>query len=306
MKISICIPTYNRPELLMEALNSCLNQTLKPFEIIIGDDSKDNETQEAIRILKESKKDKELVRYFKNPVSLGQAANVNSLIKRVRGDKMVLLHDDDLLLPWALSVMATAFEEDPALGAVYGKQYIIDHEGKVDMNHSEQNNRYFFRSSQYVDQPLSSLESSVVQQFPNDSYMVDSELAKQVKYRKKEIIGNAGDFDFGIRLAQSGARFRYIDEYLSKYRVTPFSVARDGTDSGFRAFKIISNSGVSQDNDYVNMILKRKAPTAITQAIASGRRKEAMKIYFSKWHRGSILSLGGVRRLLMLFGPRFN
>lgn len=306
MKISICIPTYNRPKLLMEALNSCLSQTLKPFEIIIGDDSRNRSTQEAIRNLKESMEDGGCIRYYKNPVSLGQAANVNTLIKRVKGDKMVLLHDDDLLLPWALSVMAAAFEEDPGLGAVFGKQYIIDNEGKVDMDQSEENNRYFFRSSQYVDHPLSALESSVVQQFPNDSYMVDSQLAKQVKYRKKEDIGNAGDFDFGLRLAQSGTRFHYIDQYLSKYRVTPSSVARDGTDSGFRAYKIISDSGVSQDNVYVNMILKRKAPIAVSQAIAYGKRKEAMQIYFSKWHRGRILTLGGVRRFIMLLRPPFN
>lgn len=306
MKISVCIPTYNRPELLLEALHSCLNQTSKPFEIIIGDDSKNFATREAVRTLKESVEERERIRYYKNPVSLGQAANVNSLIKRVKGDKMVLLHDDDLLLPWALSVMAAAFEQDPDLGAVFGKQYIIDNEGKVDVEVSKENNRYFFRSSQYANQPLSALESSVVQQFPNDCYMVDSSLAKQVKYRNKEVIGNAGDFDFGIRLAQSGARFHYIDQYLSKYRLTPSSVARDGTDSGYRAYKIISESGVSKDNLYVNTVLRRKAPIAVSQAIAYGKRKEALQIYFSKWHRHSIMTPGGFRRLFMLLRPPYN
>ena len=34
-KVSICIPTYKRPELLKVALDSCLAQTFKDFEVVI-------------------------------------------------------------------------------------------------------------------------------------------------------------------------------------------------------------------------------------------------------------------------------
>jgi glycosyltransferase involved in cell wall biosynthesis len=49
MKISIIIPTYNRPVLFKECLESCINQDLIPFEIIIGDDSSNSETTELVK-----------------------------------------------------------------------------------------------------------------------------------------------------------------------------------------------------------------------------------------------------------------
>lgn len=303
MRISICIPTYNRPDLLMEALRSCLAQTLQPFEIIIGDDSKNTLSQEAVLELLERGVGADQIKYHKNPVSLGQADNVNNLIGEVIGDKMVLLHDDDLLLPGALATMAAVFENNPKVDAVFGKQYIIDNQGKLDLEKSKQANSYFFRTSEYSEYPLSAIEASVVQQFPNDCYMVGSKTAKQIGYRKKELIGNAGDFDFGLRLALHGARFQYIDEYLAKYRITDSSVARDGTDSGFQAFEIISKSGVPKDNLYVDLILRRKAPIAVREAIAYGRKRDAVKIYFSKWHRKKIFTLGGIKRFFMLMNP---
>lgn len=303
MRISICIPTYNRPDLLMEAVRSCLAQTLQPFEIIIGDDSKNTQSQEAVLELLERGLGTDQIKYHKNPVSLGQADNVNTLISKVIGDKMVLLHDDDLLLPGALAAMVAAFENNPKVDAVFGKQYIIDNQGEVDLEKSEQANSYFFRAPKYAEHPLSAIEASVVQQFPNDCYMVDSKIAKQIGYRKKEQIGNAGDFDFGLRLALHGARFHYIDQHLAKYRITDSSVARNGTDSGYQAFEIISKSGVPKDNLYVDLILRRKAPIAVHEAIAYGRKREAVKIYFSKWHRKKIFTPGGIKRFFMLMSP---
>lgn len=303
MRISICIPTYNRPDLLMQALRSCLIQSLQPFEILIGDDSKDDLSKVAVSELLESGVGTRQIKYHRNPVSLGQADNVNTLIERVSGDKMVLLHDDDLLLPEALASMAAVFESNPDVDAVFGKQYIIDNHGRLDVERSEEANTYFFRTAKYVEFPLSSIEASVVQQFPNDCYMVDSQKAKETGYRKKEQIGNAGDFDFGLRLALHGAKFHYIDQYLAKYRITDSSVARNGTDSGLQAFQIIYKSGIAKDNLYVDLILRRKAPIAVYEAISYGRRKDAIKIYFSKWHRKKIFTPGGIKRFFMLMNP---
>ena len=49
--VSILIPTYNRPHYFQLALNSALAQTYPNIEIIIGDDSTDNKTQELVRKL---------------------------------------------------------------------------------------------------------------------------------------------------------------------------------------------------------------------------------------------------------------
>ena len=48
MSISICIPTYNRPELLANCLNSLSLQTNKNFEVCISDNCSDNDIRDII------------------------------------------------------------------------------------------------------------------------------------------------------------------------------------------------------------------------------------------------------------------
>ena len=48
MKISICITSYNQKKYLIEAIESVLAQTLKPFQVIIVDDCSIDESQEVI------------------------------------------------------------------------------------------------------------------------------------------------------------------------------------------------------------------------------------------------------------------
>lgn len=48
IKVSIVVSTYNRPDALNSVLNSILNQTNLPTEIVIADDGSSNETRELI------------------------------------------------------------------------------------------------------------------------------------------------------------------------------------------------------------------------------------------------------------------
>src|SRR5262245_41810902 len=94
-KVSICLPTYQRPELIGQCLDSCLSQTHTNIEVLIGDDSRDDRTQSLIeaRYAADPR-----VRYVRNIPSLGQARNVGSLFARATGDRILLIHDDDFLV----------------------------------------------------------------------------------------------------------------------------------------------------------------------------------------------------------------
>jgi len=50
-KVSIIIPTYKRPDLIKRAIRSILNQTYQDFEIVIIDDSPDDETEKVVKNL---------------------------------------------------------------------------------------------------------------------------------------------------------------------------------------------------------------------------------------------------------------
>ncbi len=89
--ISICIPAYKNAAFLSRLLDSIAHQTFKDFEVIISDDSPDNELETIIEFYK---------RYFpivyhKNTVALGSPANWNNAIQLAKGKWIKLMHNDD-------------------------------------------------------------------------------------------------------------------------------------------------------------------------------------------------------------------
>jgi glycosyltransferase involved in cell wall biosynthesis len=118
--ISVCIPTCDRPQLLRKALESALSQTLPACEILIGDDSSNDASEKVVAAARATSKVPLI--YFRNLPPLGQAGNTNRLFRAATGECLVLLHDDDLLLPGALADLANCWKEHPELTAAYGKQ----------------------------------------------------------------------------------------------------------------------------------------------------------------------------------------
>ena len=85
MKISVCIPTYKRPTMLVKALDSVLAQSVSAYEIIVGDDSPDGATEATARELLVQNPEAP-IRYFHHSPGFGQAANVAKLFELATGE----------------------------------------------------------------------------------------------------------------------------------------------------------------------------------------------------------------------------
>jgi len=304
IRVSIVITTYKRPGQLLEALQSCLEQTYMPYEVIIGDDSPDHLTALAIQPLMQAHPDR--IRYVKNSPGLGQAGNVNMLFDAAKGDKVVLLHDDDLLLANCLECLVDCFIRNPDIRIAFGKQYIITDDGQVSVERSEGYNGSYFRFSPYEGSVLTAFEAGLGQQIPNNAYMIDAAIVKEIQFRTHDGImelGNGCEYDFGLRLGLAGHKMYFTDTYTAKYRVSGNSMSNSVTDdAGYQAFRMIKDTPVHSDRarEIRRTRLQERAPVAITQAVNTGKRKDAWEIYFSKWYYKRILSLGGAKRLLYL------
>ena len=90
--ISVCVPTYNRPHLLEQLLKSILNQSYNNIEVIITDNSSNNETYLMIR----SEFNDPRVKYYKNESNLGMGGNTRKAISLAKGDYFTFTADDDL------------------------------------------------------------------------------------------------------------------------------------------------------------------------------------------------------------------
>jgi glycosyltransferase involved in cell wall biosynthesis len=96
-EITICIPTYKRPRLLKEAIESALNQaTGIPYRIIVVDNDPDFDNMELLDLVRSFGQEKLL--YYKNKENLGLFGNLNRCIILAKTRWVALLHDDDLLL----------------------------------------------------------------------------------------------------------------------------------------------------------------------------------------------------------------
>lgn len=123
-KISICIPTYSRSDLLEKTLISVTRQTVRPYEVIVVDNcSPDDTASVAARFADQG------VRYHCNEQNLGMAGNWNRCIQLASGDFLTILHSDDLISPsWyeQWSRIISRYQDDQNVGAFFSHVFTID------------------------------------------------------------------------------------------------------------------------------------------------------------------------------------
>ena len=295
-RISICIPTCDRPELIGETLESALSQDPAPYEVVVGDDSTTERTAEIIRAYEQT----ESVRYIRNEPPRGQRKNVDRLIREARGDYIVLLHDDDRLLDGALATLLECFAHDQSVVAAYGKQQLTDADGRVRKEATRSLNEDYYRTAEYEGLSDSSLRAAVLQQFPNDGYMVQADVAKTVGYDHPGT-GDACDFAFGVELAlATEGTFYYTDTFTSEYRLSEDSIrGLEENDAAYWAVKTVLEripDSVRRDPQ-VHGWVRERSPVAIMQAARNGHIEDGLRWYFSRHHRHRIATPGGIRRL---------
>ena len=126
-KVSILIPTHNRPHYFEQALQSALNQTYKNIEIIISDNSDDNLTFNNFRAYQEAHP--ELI-YLRTHGTIG-LQNFYNAFKLATGDYVSYLMDDDLFHPEKIERMMNYFLVNPGVGLVTSFRQLIDKDGKL-------------------------------------------------------------------------------------------------------------------------------------------------------------------------------
>jgi glycosyltransferase involved in cell wall biosynthesis len=305
--ISICIPTHGRSKLLLEALQSAVDQTRLPNEIVVSDDVGSEEVRGQVTGFAMGKP--VTVRYVHCTTGPGQVANVNNCLREAKSDLIVLLHDDDLLTPKCIELLTPCLEQHPDVVGAYGKQIFVTNAGEFIASETDFKNRGYRRSAEYAGVQADSILSGIWQQFPNDGYLVRADVAREVLYRAD--YGAATDFDFGLRLAERG-KFYYVDEFTAKYRNSDESVTRGpnwkSDDSAYQGMRILLGTLKRYPNyePEIKRALCNLAPMGLIMAANRGQLDEAIKLYFGPYHRGRIFTPGGIKRGINLLKLRLG
>jgi glycosyltransferase involved in cell wall biosynthesis len=105
MRISIIITARNNGQYLSECIDSCLKQTIKPFDIIYSDDCS---TDDSLDVAGKYRKDIVIVPHKKH---LGVVGARNSGADISKGDVLVFLDGDDILPPDFLEKHLQVFDK---------------------------------------------------------------------------------------------------------------------------------------------------------------------------------------------------
>jgi len=311
--ISVCIPTYRRPELLEVAARSSLLQVYPHVEVIVGDDSPDTRSAEKVAVLRDRFPHR--LRYVRNEPRLGQNQNVNRLFNLAQGDRLVLLHDDDVLLPDALQRLDEAWRLDTFIA--FGAQQIINSKGQLLPEETSKLNKRYFRQPRFAGVQKSALASALLQQIPNDGFMVTTAAAKLTGYRSADDVGVYCDLDFNLRLtaAQQSGSAVFIDHFVSQYRISEDSIsgsgiARQSDHPKAAAIMFERVSGMKlcpSTNPARKVLLRRLAGKAVKGYALSRRRNEALSIFFSDYYPAlQRVTWRGFYHLMLIISPTID
>jgi glycosyltransferase involved in cell wall biosynthesis len=105
-RVSVVVPTFQRRDLVQEALASIVSQTYRDFEVIVVDDGSTDGTREALAGWGDQ------IQYSWQP-NRGAAAARNTGLELARGELVAFLDSDDLWLPHHLQTALAALARFP-------------------------------------------------------------------------------------------------------------------------------------------------------------------------------------------------
>lgn len=117
--VSIIINNYNYGCFLNEAINSALNQTYVHVEVIAVDDGSTDNSQDIITSYKD-----QIIPVLKE--NGGQASALNAGFAVIKGEIVIFLDADDVLLPNTVQRVVTVFQAKPDLVKVQYRLQVID------------------------------------------------------------------------------------------------------------------------------------------------------------------------------------
>jgi glycosyltransferase involved in cell wall biosynthesis len=126
----ICL-CYNHKDYVVESLMSVLNQHYNTIELIIVDDCS---TDNSKSVIEKWLLDYPQILFIANDTNLGNTKSFNNALKTAKGDYIIDLAADDVLLPNCLTDQINCFNSSSYknLGIVYGNVELITEKGVFD------------------------------------------------------------------------------------------------------------------------------------------------------------------------------
>ncbi len=207
--VSAVIPTRNRPELVVKAVQSALRQTHPRIEVIVVIDGPDPPTERALAQIHDPR-----LRIYLLAANVGGAEARNIGVRAARGEWVGFLDDDDEWLPQKISLqLAAAYANEAAFPVISSRLIVrtprMDFSPAVHTCQSDQQVSEHLFCRRLDDGPCAMQTSTL---FVQRSLMVAVPFRRGLKRHQ--------DWDWLLRASiHPGVRFQVISEPLTIFRI---------------------------------------------------------------------------------------
>ncbi len=226
---SIVVPVYNvKVNQLRDCIDSVLKQTYRNFELILVEDC--STQKDVVPTLKEYE-NKENIHIIYRTVNGNISAATNDGIEAAKGDYIVFMDCDDVMVEHALNEFALKLEEDPELDFIYTDEDKITEEDQI------RHMAYF--------KPDWSPDLYMSMNYTNHLSTYRASLVKKVGGLRTEFNGSQ-DYDFTLRFLEltDNKRIGHIPKILYHWRERRESVAYE---TGSKSYAIIAAKRAKED-----------------------------------------------------------
>lgn len=211
--VTVVIPTFNRAQMIGEAIDSVVSQDFEPLEVIVVDDGSTDDTQTVIA--HSQRKSKHPIRVIRQANS-GESAARNAGILEATHDLVAFLDSDNRWRPGKLTNQVRLLTDGE-----YEFTFTAYSEFGPDIVSPR-----IVRVEDWHDDPLSALRKLLVGCVVNTSTVI----------ARRDVLLDVGlfdrslpccaDHDLWLKIAAKGHRFGYLDAPLTDYRLHQGSVSQ--------------------------------------------------------------------------------
>ena len=211
--VSIICLCYNHENFVVESLNSVMNQSYENIELIIADDCSTDDSEKTIKNWLE---DHPNINFISNESNLGNTKTFNKALQVAKGDYIIDLAADDILLSNCVETQVNIFlnSKQKKLAIVYGNAEVIS-ENK---NHI----RYYYKVDTTRKALIKPASGDIYLSMLNQSSMICS-VSSMIKRDVLEKLNGYDenltyeDLDLWIRISRN-YNFEFIDAILVQKR----------------------------------------------------------------------------------------
>ncbi len=213
--ISVIVLAYNSARFIRESLDTVLEQTYDPIELIVSDDASGDDTAAIVSdwLLAHGSRFTSAV-LIQHPVNTGIAGSCNRALQKATGVWLKLIAADDLLLPHCLEDGARYVLKAPELSVLFSRMDMIDDRGRP-------RGEYRYPAAFFAYDPQAQLKCLL----HRNCLAAPTALMRTADVREvggfDETYPMMEDLPLWIKMLQGGKKLGGMDTITVRYRVHP-------------------------------------------------------------------------------------